>query len=275
MANLPSQRLRDIISTYSALKQLAGAPSPALLASIAANNYALGSVSKNRPWRPPQWGQDSQAGVSSETTYTRTYVSVQYSDGDYLNYFFDAILSADHTTSREITEHPVQWKAAMADHSYQLPDIVTLEVGMSDSMDSFRFDQQIYYDSNDFKYATDGFGKSVNAYQAFVDLQKSGQPLNLTTHLNSYSNMLIKDIRIRDDYKTRHATKFTITFKQVLIGETGVIEKSLYPAASTGSSNNRAEATKDSDYRISKSILKGIISGNTEGTIFQTPTSLF
>jgi hypothetical protein len=163
----------------------------------------------------------------------------------------------------------------MADHSYQLPDIVTLEVGMSDSMDSFRFDQQIYYDSNDFKYATDGFGKSVNAYQAFVDLQKSGQPLNLTTHLNSYSNMLIKDIRIRDDYKSRHATKFTITFKQVLIGKTGVVEKSLYPAASIAGSNNRAEATKDSDYRIYRSILKGIISGNTEGTIFQTPTSLF
>lgn len=219
MPILPTERIQNIAGVYGALQQLGGGPSPASIASsIAAVSTIAGQIkNSNRSWRPPQWGQQVTEGNSYNSM---TAMFDQLSDGTFKSYFFDAVIAAQHTTRRQITDHPVQWGAAISDHSYQLPAMLTLEIGMSDAMTSF--DTTAYS-------ATGGQGKSVNAYQEFVQLQKTGRALVVDTHLKRYENMVIESISAPDNSKTTYSLRCSITFKEIFIGTTGKIAKSLLP----------------------------------------------
>jgi hypothetical protein len=232
MSTLPLERIQNIAGIYGALQQLGGGPSPALIASIVAARSTITGQTKTGAWRPPQWGN----GIILQGAYSSlTCVATQDKDGEYTSYFFDAVISAQHTTRRQITEHPVQWGAAISDHSYQLPAMLTLEVGMSDAMDSF----------NSGSYSPKSkSGKSVNAYQTFVELQKTGQPLVVNTHLQRYTNMIIENINIADNNKTTYSAKFSISFKEIFIGITGTISKSLFQADTTAEAKKTVAAIK-------------------------------
>jgi hypothetical protein len=121
-------------------------------------------------------------------------------------YYFDAVLSADHYTTRRFTDHPIQSGASVVDHSFQMPDRLILEVRFSDAMQSYSVGQ----------YAAAG-GKSVNAYQTFVSLQKSGAQLQVNTRMQSYPVMGIEEIRASDTNMTVAGAKFTIVLKQIII----------------------------------------------------------
>jgi hypothetical protein len=121
------------------------------------------------------------------------------------NYFFDAVFRVEHDAELRYTQHPVQTGAAICDHAYLMPSKVTLEIGMSDVMDSFVSDQ----------YSGDA-SKSVAAYQKFRDIQKACLPITVTTRLYTYSNMLIAFIRTTDDRTTRFGLKAAITFAQII-----------------------------------------------------------
>lgn len=225
---LPIGRLQSLIGNISTLSNL-GSGTPAEIINNERILRSLSVYTKDRPWRPPQWGGDMGGRVSQDTIYMRTYMS-QESEGKITNYFFDAILSADHTTKRRITTHPVQWGPAITDHSYQEPASVVLNIGMSDAMDQFSFMGAAGLESNDYQYPIDGLGKSVNAYQAFLALQESGQLVRLVTHLGVYDNMLIETILAKDDNTTTTALKCTITFIEVFLSEIRTISSSRFPA---------------------------------------------
>jgi hypothetical protein len=230
---LPENRIQNLLGTYGALKQLGNIPNPVQIAnSIMAVNtlVASASFSTKLPWRPPQWGAASNTTVDRSPV---TMMSVQMEDGTSKNYYFDAVLRVQHSSKRQITEHPVQWGAAVADHSYKIPDRVSLEIGMSDSMQSFDVTQ----------YSAGGGGKSVNAYREFIALQDSGQPLTLNTRLKRYENMVIEDIPTIDTYETVNTLKCTITFKQILVGKTGKVSKSLFKDATFDETKNGASAS--------------------------------
>ncbi len=259
---LPIERLQSIAGNFSAAASLMNVPNPIQVSnSIQAISSVTNSISyqTKKAWRPPEWSRNQlRRQISEDTYYNLTYMTVKYdeklfqkesSDGtDYVssyegqqtqqNYYFDAVFTAEHSTTRQITEHPVQWGAAIADHSYQLPAIVTLQIGMSDAMQSF----------DDLLYKKDtGLGKSVNAYQMFVNLQKTGQPIDLQTHLAEYKNMIITNISAVDTNKTYTALRATITLKQVFIGEVGKVQKSLYPEASFVGNSSNNSVKKDSN----------------------------
>lgn len=237
MPTLPLERIQNIAGAYGALQQLGGGPSPALIASIVAARSTITGQTNNKAWRPPQWGRvPVLPNMDDPGAYSYlTSMATQDSSGGYNTYFFDAIISAQHTTRRQITEHPVQWGAAISDHSYQLPAILTLEVGMSDSMSSF--DTAAYSPNS-------GAGKSVNAYQTFVELQKTGQPLVVNTHLQRYTNMIIENISILDNNKTTYSARFSISFKEIFIGITSTVSKSLFPADTASENKKTVETTK-------------------------------
>jgi hypothetical protein len=257
---LPIERLQSLAGNFSAAASLMNVPNPIQVAnSIQAISSITNTVGyqTSKPWRPPEWSRNQlRRRIADDTYYNLTYMTIKYDEKlyskenadstDYVasydgqetqkNYYFDAVFLAEHTTTRQITEHPVQWGAAIADHSYQLPAQVVLQIGMSDAMQSF----------DDLMYRKDtGMGKSVNAYQMFVDLQKTGQPIDLQTHLNEYKNMIIQYIQAEDSNKTYTALRATITFKQIFIGEVGKVQKSLYPEATYvgNDSNNPMKKT--------------------------------
>lgn len=188
-----------------------------------------------KPWRPPQW-KDLPKDQMSELVFLKTNMSIAYEDGSIYGYFFDAVLSEDHVNDREITRHPVQTGAPITDHSYQQPTTVTLEIGMSDAMDSLATNQ----------YSASGIStKSIEAYRAFKALQEGGQPLTLQTRLYRYENMLIKSVRAKDDKTTTHALKATIILQEIKLAQTSIIKTSLLPAQSGAVAKKVVKVDKD------------------------------
>jgi hypothetical protein len=175
------------------------------------------------PFRPPQWSQpqltsitvttpglpaatvsssDSLSGTSSSTTQPAT-------QGSSTTYFFDAVFRVEHRLRRTFTKHPVQTGASLVDHSYDEPNVIILDIGMSDAMAVFTPGQ---YTGNP--------SKSVSAFQTFVQIKSSGVPLTLNTKLNTYYNMGITDIRAADTRETQYALRAEIVFEQIIVAQT-------------------------------------------------------
>lgn len=233
---LPVDRLRSLLALQGIIGHYAGRSSGQ--SEISARNEISKQYSSNG-YRPPQWGRAQNSGDYS----SMVYMSSEDSEGRVTQYFFDAVFNTQHESQRQITEHPVQWGAAITDHSYQLPAYVNLQIGMSDSMDQFTTDNSYSY------LSTIGKGKSVNAYEAFFQLQEMGAPLTLVTRLKRYTNMLIQGINTNDDSTTANALKCTITFKEIFIGQTSTIAKSLFPEASAEDIRKKIATTSDPKMR--------------------------
>ena len=165
------------------------------------------------PWRPPEW--KNLPSNMEQLVYLRANIAQKIEGTDYfpastLGYFFDAIIREDHASTLRITEHPVQTGANIVDHAYQIPAHLTLEIGMSDAMDSLVLGQ---WSSEPSTYIS---GKSVSAYKKLKELQKSRLPLIVQTRLERYENMLIENISSPVDNSTVFGLKATITFRQII-----------------------------------------------------------
>lgn len=149
----------------------------------------------NGPWRPPQWG--SSGADVNQLVLIKTNIG---------GFFFDAVLREDHTETVKVTEHPVQTGANISDHAYNMPARLTMEVGMSDAMDSIVAGQFT------------GWGtKSKSAYQMLKQLKEARLPLKVLTRLNLYENMIIEEINAPDDVKTQRGLRCTVTMREIFV----------------------------------------------------------
>lgn len=124
---------------------------------------------------------------------------------------FDAVFSINHSQNITITQHPVQSGAAVADHAFLEPDEVVLDVGMTDvatSLDTI---------------AGSAKNRSVVAYEMLRSLAQAREPLDLTTRLFSYKNMMITSIAVDDDFHTMHALRASISLQQIRIVQVAII----------------------------------------------------
>jgi hypothetical protein len=185
------------------------------------------------PWRPPQWAGPALTsitvpgvgGVTSNASLGRTSgalvdipgleilastgVSTSTSGGTPpIIYVFDGVLQVDHAQEVQLTAHPIQTGANISDHAYQKPARVVMDILMSDAMDSYTAGQWTGHQS-----------KSVNAYQIMVALEKARTPVTLTCRLDTYQNMVITAIHTRDDNKTKHGLRASITFQEVFLAQ--------------------------------------------------------
>ena len=179
------------------------------------------------PYRPANWGQPqlysltcilpANAGLPEATVTTSQTVNGQPVAGPFgsstqpatagmpTTYFFDAMLRAEHTQEAVGTKHPVQVGPAVIDHIYLLPARVVLEVGFSDTMQSFLAGQY-----------SGGRSRSVNAFQAMKQVQAARVPITLATRLQTYQNMWLADVRAVEDYRTSRSGRFTLHFEQII-----------------------------------------------------------
>lgn len=217
-------RYQDIMSIYGLIRQVAHIPT---VSNSIGTAYAK--------------SQAIQAQKIKRCVIAPTYLE-ENDSGAITHYFFDAILSTTHITRREITSHPVQYRASLTDHSYQLPAEVSLDIGMSDVMDTM-FLSDPSGTSNNFDYGL-GDGKSVKAYQKFVSLQMKGTPFNLYTKLKTYSNMVIASITATDDYKTNQALRCRIELREIFIGELGKSSRDAYTNGPSVETTEKAAQVK-------------------------------
>ncbi len=148
-------------------------------------------------YRPPQW---LGSGTSpAQLALCKTNIG---------GLFFDAVISVSTEHTATITSHPVQLGANISDHMYLEPISITMEIAMSDAMDSMVYGQW-----------NGGYTKSVSAYRMLCDLQARRIPITVLTRLNQYPDMVIESISVNDDYKSLYGLRATVSLKQVFVAE--------------------------------------------------------
>lgn len=150
----------------------------------------------------------------------------------------DVIISEKHQDTLEITEHPVETGAAIADHAYKRPAELTMEVGFAGggSLVDFADTQNI------------GISTPLNTmspeevYRTFVDLQASRKPVDVITGKRKYSNMLIRAIEVTTDKTSENVLMAVITLRELNMTQTETVTVSRQQnmkegATTTGVSN--------------------------------------
>lgn len=171
----------------------------------------------NAMWRPPQWVN----GVGSTLTITATQptsgqtppnpatipatAGTATAQQTTVIYVVDGTIRADHSQEMVITTNPVQTGAPLSDHTYLLPARLTVEIAMSDSMQSYIVGQ----------FSGSG-SRSVAAYQVLLGLQASRSVLQVSTRLMQYANMLITDLAPDESVETRFGLRCRVTFQQII-----------------------------------------------------------
>jgi hypothetical protein len=158
---------------------------------------------------------DLNASNIKSHVYTKTNIG---------GWFFDAWIKMTHTTTLTITDQPVQSGASLTDHAFLQPRELQMDIGMSDVATSFipgQFQSQ---------------SRSYTAYRVLLDLQRLRVPIQITTRLNVYENMLVEVISAPDDFTTLYGMKCTVTFREVLVANVKTVKISARPKV-TNSSN--------------------------------------
>jgi hypothetical protein len=182
-------------------------------------------------FRPIGWGKE----------IPRTFIE----DDEGVIWYFDAIIRNDHSQAQRITQHPIQDKANITDHSFSLPAQLTMEIQMSDVMDSFS-PGQWGSDSSDPT-------KSVVAYQKLVEWKNKGVPLIITTRLDTYENIVIATMSSPDDLRTLYGLKCMVTFQQIFVAIIEVKKTSLRPSVTDSTNIGNKPITP-----LSGSVIKGV-----------------
>lgn len=209
------------------------------------------------PWRPPQWAKPAETSITvsgnAGSAYSASSLGVTNGgtgtpltddNGNALDildatgvgitngtaatpdvvYIFDAVFMLEHTQEIQLTEHPVQSGANISDHAFIKPARLGIDIGMSDAMQSYTIGQW-----------AGNLSKSVSAYQTMLALELSRVPVTVKTRLNTYTNMVIVGIHTRDENKTNHGLRASITFQQVFMGTANTQSASSSRPQDTGS----------------------------------------
>lgn len=162
------------------------------------------------------------------------------------------VVSEKHSDTLEITEHPVEIGAAVADHAYKRPSEVVMEVGFAGGGSLLDF------------VDTSSIGLSLGlspqeTYQELLDLQSSRIPFDVVTGKRLYSNMLIRALEVTTEKATENVLSAVLTLREVLITQTQQItvanKSDMKDGASTSAvSNSGAKTTKPPNNSLLKTV---------------------
>ena len=163
-------------------------------------------------YRPADWG--NYGSDEDQMIYLAPNISeVEERTGEIgetyevtVGYYFDAFTKENHVGSVRVTEHPVQGGSNISDHAYNLPDKLTIEVLVSDSVQPIVSGQ----------FAS-GKTKSISAYEVLRKLKEKRVLVSVRTRLHYYINMIIEGMNVSDDYKSANSLKGTVSLRQVMM----------------------------------------------------------
>lgn len=162
------------------------------------------------------------------------------------------VVSEKHSDTLEITEHPVEIGAAVADHAYKRPSEVVMEVGFAGGGSLLDF------------VDTSSIGLSLGlspqeTYQELLNLQNSRVPFDVVTGKRLYSNMLMRALEVNTDRTSENVLSAVITLREVLITQTQQItvanKSEMKDGASTSAvSNSGTKAAKPPNNSLLKTL---------------------
>ncbi|EFE7959448.1 phage baseplate protein [Escherichia coli] len=125
----------------------------------------------------------------------------------------DVVVSEKHVDALEITEHPVEFGAAINDHAYKRASEVTMECGFAGGGSVLDL---INLSSIGLRV-----GESPREiYQQLLDLQQSREPFDVVTGKRTYSNMLIRAIEVTTDRTSENVLSCVLTLREVIMSDT-------------------------------------------------------
>lgn len=168
------------------------------------------------------------------------------------------VVSEKHSDTLEITEHPVEIGAAVADHAYKRPSEVVMEVGFAGGGSLLDF--------VDISSIGLSLGLSPQeTYQELLDLQSSRIPFDVVTGKRLYSNMLIRALEVTTDKTTENVLSAVLTLREVLITQTQQItvanKSDMKDGASTSAvANSGTKTTKPPNNSLLKTVADKAVS---------------
>ena len=198
MPNVTTQISPTQNPTQSSTGQYA-APNRKSLYSIVVNDSTTSTPVQADPSVPG--GQIMQTNVSGSTVTM---------------FVFDGIKNADFDQSCIPTQHPLQSGYNIADHAVLQPAMIVLDVVMSDAIAAYTTGMW-----------TGNPSKSVAAFQQMLTLMQNRALCTLNTRLQTYQNMLLRNVRASDNQENYYGLKMTLTFEQIFIGTVSVQSNSV------------------------------------------------
>lgn len=178
-----------------------------------------------------------------ERYMSKLFLSPKTSIGGYV---FDVYLNIGHSLTSTVTSHPTQFGASISDHKYEEPDVLTFQIGMSDSSQDLVVGQffkrgyspKLYSPtmnedgslnkeslSDKFKRKKENLinwlsdSRSVNAFNKLKELKLNGELLTCITRLGTYTNMVIESIDADDTFETKNGLMASVTLREVMLVE--------------------------------------------------------
>ncbi|HEB5736864.1 phage baseplate protein [Escherichia coli] len=125
----------------------------------------------------------------------------------------DVVVSEKHVDALEITEHPVEFGAAINDHAYKRASEVTMECGFAGGGSVL--------DLVNLSSIGLRVGESPREiYQQLLELQQSRVPFDVVTGKRTYSNMLIRAIEVTTDRTSENVLSCVLTLREVIMSDT-------------------------------------------------------
>ncbi|BCQ40897.1 hypothetical protein ERHA54_35000 [Erwinia rhapontici] len=169
------------------------------------------------------------------------------------------VISEKHSDSLEITEHPVEDKAPVADHAFKRPAELLMEVGFAGGGSLLDF--------ADTSSIGLGLGLSPGeTYQELLNLQATRVPFDVTTGKRIYRNMLIRVLDVTTERTSENVLMATLTLKEVLISSTRSVQVADKTDMSEGVStsgvqNSGTKSVKTASESVLSKILGPILGG--------------
>lgn len=146
-------------------------------------------------------------------------------------------ISEAHSDSLEVTRHPTEKNAAIADHAFKLPATLVIRCGWSNSPSNPGYVGAvvgaIQGTVNGLQSLATGNSESqVKAlYAKLLKVQADRTLLDIVTGKRDYVNMLLTDISTTTDKTTENSLIVEARFTQIIIVETKVVAVSAPPEA--------------------------------------------
>ena len=159
-------------------------------------------------------------------------------------YIFDAVISEGHAFNVAITENPVETGVSLADHAYNKPDILTMEVAVSDTpLLTDDAGTPSYKLATTWTNAGEGnVRRSVNAWELILNKAKSFAVFDVQTGLRLYQNMMFETGSVEQRKDSYGIMRAKIQLHQVTFATTATV---LYPPRSTKAVTRKAASKID------------------------------
>lgn len=127
-------------------------------------------------------------------------------------YEIDVALAEEHSFDSEVTEHPVETGADVADHVRARPIVVTVEGVVSNTPIgdlALRRNQFLSVGGEAFAMPSD------EVFAFLLDIRDKREPVTIETTLRRFENMVLESLSAPRSRETGDAFRFSATFKQI------------------------------------------------------------